>query len=294
MQCGHTNADGNADGGPLVANQHLPRRHRLAQRLGQVQRIVRVGFRQHQHELLASITRHRVHALARARQAGLGHCANHAVARQVPPTVINRLEQVDINHHHRQRVPKPTGTLALVNAQFHQGAPVGQPGQRVIGCQQCQRGIELAQQGVLRSQLAVDLFHFDFPALAVVDVERHANQALARRAAVAIHDAAVAGIPDPLATPGSQPELAAVLGRVARQVVVHRFFHLAKIVWVKQPIDALQVGDDFLLAKAQFHERLGCVEGDLAGDEIVLPQVQPGGFQGQGQPVSVEVCVIHD
>ena len=211
----------------------------------------------------------------------------------MPPVIIDCLEQVDIDHHHRQRVPEPLRTPAFVHAQLHQGAAVGEPRQRVIGRQQRQCGIELLQQGVLFGQLAVDLLDFAFPALAVVDIERHPDQTLARRAALAVHDAAIVGVPDPFATLRAQPELAAVLRHATRQMVIHGFFHLTQIVRMEKPVDTLQVGSDFLLAEAQFHKRLAGLESHLVGDQIVLPQIQPGSFQRQLQPILVEICVTH-
>lgn len=158
-----------------------------------------------------------------------------------------------------------------------------------MGGQQFQRRIQFLQQLVLLHQLPVDLRDLVFLLLAVVDVERHADQALARRVRVAVHDAAVVGKPDPLARLGAQPELGAVLRRGARHMVGHRLPDPFQITGVKQGKDVLQAGRHFVLGKAQLPEGLGRLVRDLAGDQVVLPKIKTGGFKRQCQTILVQV-----
>ncbi|MNT79850.1 hypothetical protein D3C72_2192330 [compost metagenome] len=65
-----------------------------------------------------------------------------------------------------------------------------------------------------------------------------------------------------------------------------------QVAGVKQAVDVLHTRDDFVLREAQLQKCLGGLVGDLARDEVVLPQVQPGGFQHQLQPLLVQVCFI--
>ena len=73
-------------------------------------------------------------------------------------------------------------------------------------------------------------------------------------------------------------------------MVGHGPAHGVDVVGVEQAIDVLHARDDFILGEPQLFKRLGCLARDVAGDDVVLPQVGPGGLQGQLQPLVVQVC----
>ena len=63
-----------------------------------------------------------------ARLEDLGHRTDDAVAHQVPPGVVDRFEEVDIDHMDRQRVATMLGASALCITDRHERAPMAQAG----------------------------------------------------------------------------------------------------------------------------------------------------------------------
>ena len=131
---GHVDeADGNTDGECALVHDEVELRYRLAQRFCDAHRVLD-GAVLHQHaELVAAQPRQRV-AFAQPLLQHDADLAHELVARGVPARVVDDLELVEIEIHHRvmaalfaragQRAVQPVLELA----------PVDEAGQRVVRC----------------------------------------------------------------------------------------------------------------------------------------------------------------
>ncbi|MNT51325.1 hypothetical protein D3C72_1882870 [compost metagenome] len=129
--------------------RHRAHGDRLAQALRDPHRIGQAGLRQHHGELFAAKARGQVEDAQRAVQ-DLRQRAQHAVAAGVAPAVVDLLEEIDIDHQHRQR---GTATLLAPGLAPEAGAEipaVGQACERILLRQYLQL---LAQRKVVIEQL---------------------------------------------------------------------------------------------------------------------------------------------
>ncbi|CAM2147732.1 hypothetical protein PT2222_10273 [Paraburkholderia tropica] len=104
---------------------------RRTQPLGMRKRLRRAGLGQQQHELLAAVTRRAVAGPPSMRADRPRHRRERAVAGRVAVAVVEALEAIDVDHHHRQRLTRtPRAQPFVVGARF-EGAAIRQRRERV-------------------------------------------------------------------------------------------------------------------------------------------------------------------
>ena len=105
-----------------------------AQLLGQLPRALCGGVAQHHEELFAAVA---PHDILRANTAAdhVHHTAQYLIAGQMAMRVVDVLEEVNVHHHHGQRLPRADGPAHIAVQCGDDGAAVGYARQFVQGCQ---------------------------------------------------------------------------------------------------------------------------------------------------------------
>jgi hypothetical protein len=109
--------------------------------LGDQARAVLTGGRQQDGELVAAEPGDRVVRAQRGSQPR-PHLGQQLVTHGMTETVVDVLEPIKVDHHHRQRRGR-AGCGDGLGGQIHQGGPVRQPGQLVVGGLMQQIGLHL-------------------------------------------------------------------------------------------------------------------------------------------------------
>ena len=148
-EAGHAHAGGQPHLVPVQQHRPVQRRQHLVRHprpgLGRVHR------RHQRHELVAAQAGHRV----RSPQAGLhagGHLAQQLVAGLVPQGIVHVLEPVEVDQHHRQRLPLAPGVGDLHVQPVLQHRSAGQRGQGIVGGQELRRPLGGLPPGALAAQ----------------------------------------------------------------------------------------------------------------------------------------------
>ncbi len=128
----HREADGNGD---IDAARALLDRERLTgdrapQPLGHHAGDMQIGFRHHDHELLAAVAAGQIDAADRLADTH-GEFPEHVVAGVMAIAVIDRLEEVDVEHHQRQRLAARRRLFRQRHQMAFHVAAVVQAGERV-------------------------------------------------------------------------------------------------------------------------------------------------------------------
>ena len=118
-----------------------------------------LDLRQHHHELVAADAADGVHHAQLPHQA-LGDLLQHLVAGGVAERVVDVLEAVQVDEHHRGLLAVALARGQRLGEPVFQQAAVGQPGQRVVVGEVLRARLGLAPVGDLRLQALVGGLQF--------------------------------------------------------------------------------------------------------------------------------------
>lgn len=129
-------ADADADGDTLAVRRlRVDYRQFLDQALttlGDVLSPLGIGFRQHDDEFLAAVTRDQIARAGQGQVQRLRNPGQALVARDVPVQVVELLEEVDIEQDQRQRQAAVAHAFPFHFQAAVEAAPVGDAGQPVL------------------------------------------------------------------------------------------------------------------------------------------------------------------
>ena len=151
---GHADGDSHLDGELVVDPEPRPA-DQHAQLVGERGRVLHVGLREDEHELLAAVSAEHVRR-PQVRPEHVGDAAQHNVARVVAVGVVDRLEEVDVDEADRERSVVAGGPLDLPEEHAQQGRAIGDPGQTVDSCRVVRGRKRGAELGHRASQPSVD------------------------------------------------------------------------------------------------------------------------------------------